>query len=159
MWIELPKLWIAVINCLGIPAAHLGIAWASTRVPATAFNPDGLFFRTGWWERGGRLYERLFLVRRWKHLLPDAAPWFRGFAKGQLRSTDPAYLKTFATETCRGESSHWIQLLVIGSFILWTPFPAALVIIAWSLLSNLPCIINLRLTRIRIQALRRRRQR
>ena len=59
-----------------------------------------------------RLYERVFLVRRWKHLLPDAAPWFGGVAKAKLQSAEPAYLDTFAAETRRGEFSHWLQLIL-----------------------------------------------
>jgi len=150
MWIDLPHLWIAILNCLGIPAAHLLVAWGSTRLPSSVFRA-----RSGRPPaRDGRLYEKLFLVRRWKHLLPDAAPWFGGIAKATLQSADPAYLDTFAAETRRGEFSHWLQLLVISAFILWTPFPAALAIIAWAILSNLPCIINLRHTRLRIRHLR-----
>ena len=151
MWIELPKLWIAVINCLGIPAAHLLVAWLSSRLPATTFHPEGFLFRTRAWERSGFLYQRVFHVRRWKHRLPDAAPWFQGFAKGKLSSTDPAYLQTFITETCRGELSHWLQVIAISGFTIITPYPASLAIIAYSLLSNLPCIINLRHTRIRLK--------
>lgn len=152
MWIELPGLWIALLNGLGIPAAHLLIAWGCTRLPTTLFRsrrpplPGGSF----------RLYERLFLVRRWKALLPDAAPWFGGIPKGRLQSADAAYLDTFAAETRRGEFSHWLQMIVISTFILWTPFPAALVIIGWALVSNLPCIISLRHTRLRILNLRHR---
>lgn len=152
MWIELPNLWIATINCLGIPTAHLLIAWLSTLLPSGTFRPEGFLFRTRSWERGGFLYERVFHVRRWKHHLPDAAPWFKGFAKGRLSSTDPDYLRTFITEACRGELSHWLQVIAISSFVIITPYPASLIIIAYSLVSNLPCIINLRHTRIRLKA-------
>ncbi len=152
MWIDIPNLWIALLNCLGIPAAHLLIAWGSTRLPASIFHseatrPSGL---------NGRFYERVFFVRRWKHLLPDAAPWFGGIAKARLQSVDPTALGLFAAETRRGECSHWLQLLTISGFILWTPWPVALIIIAWALISNLPCIISLRHTRLRIQHLRHR---
>ncbi len=153
MWIELPNLWIAVINCLGIPATHLLISWLSTRLPAATFHPEGPLFHTRAWERGGFPYQRIFKVRQWKDRLPDAAPWFKGFAKGKLRSTEPAYLRTFILETCRGEFSHWLQIIAISCFIAITPYPACLFIIAYSLLSNLPCIINLRHTRIRLKKL------
>lgn len=146
MWIELPNLWIALLNGIGIPAAHLLIAWGSTRIPFA-------LFRTSRGPLPGdsvRIYERLFLVRRWKDLLPDAAPWFGGMPKARLQSADTTYLDTFAAETRRGEFSHWLQMLVISAFILWTPFPAALVIIGWAILSNLPCILSLRHTRLRI---------
>lgn len=146
MWIELPNLWIALANCFGIPAAHLLIAWGSTRLPSSVFRAIPNRPPT----HDGKLYDRLFLVRRWKHLLPDAAPWLGGIAKGQLRSSDLAYLESFTAETRRGEFSHWLQWIAISTFVIWTPYPAALVILAWAALSNLPCIINLRFTRIRI---------
>lgn len=150
MWIDLPNLWIALLNGLGIPAAHLLIAWGCTKLPASLYQVGPARPPRS----ADRLYERLFLVRRWKHLLPDAAPMFGGIPKAELRSTDPEFLATFVAETRRGEFSHWLQLLVISSFIAWTPFPAALIIIAWALFSNLPCIISLRHTRLRIQRLR-----
>lgn len=151
MWIELPAVWIVILNCLGIPAVHLLIAWWSTCLPARLFRPEAMFFRPGPWERGGTLYARLLRVRSWNRMLPDAGPWFRGFSKGRLSSRDPAYFRTFIIEACRGEFSHWVQMLAIAGFIAWNPYPFNLVIIGWSLLSNLPCIVNLRYTRLRLQ--------
>ena len=151
MWIELPDFWIFVVNCVGIPAAHLLTAWCSNVLPRSFFKPDSFLYRTRQWEVTTGIYERWFHIRRWKHLLPDAAPWFSGFAKAGLKSTDSTYLKQFVAETCRGEFSHWIQILVIGSFIIWTPSPASWIIVGYSLLSNMPCILNLRHTRVRLR--------
>ncbi len=150
MWIELPNLWIAILNCLGIPAAHLLVSWWASALPSSRFHPDSLLFRHRLWERGGSFYQKVFRVRSWKHRLPDAATWFGGIAKRRLESTGRRYLETFAIETCRGEFAHWLQILVISGFILWTPWPYSPVIIAYALLSNLPCVINLRHTRIRL---------
>jgi len=151
MWIELPALWIVILNCLGIPAVHLLVAWWSTCLPARLFRPEAMLFRSRWWELSGVLYARLFRVRSWNRMLPDAAPWFGGIPKARIKSRDPAYLRTFQIETCRGEFSHWVQMIAIVGFIAWNPYPFNLVIIGWSLLSNLPCIINLRSTRLRLQ--------
>ena len=149
MWIELPNIWIAVINILGIPVCHLGIAWLSTCLPVSFFQRNTLsparraasnYF----------LYEKILLVRHWKHHLPDAAPWFKGFPKGTLDSTDLDYLESFVSETRRGECSHWIQMILIALFVLWTPCPACIIIITYAIISNAPCIINLRYTRLRI---------
>lgn len=149
MWIDLPNIWIAVINILGIPLCHLAIAWLSTRLPGQIFErplpisckPKAFYYR------------ELLRVRQWKNLLPDAAPWFRGFAKGKLQSTESSYLRTFITETRRGEFSHWLQMACIGLFIIWTPYPWSIIILIYAILSNTPCIINLRYTRLRITAL------
>lgn len=150
MWIELPNLWIAVINIIGIPATHLLIAWWSTRLPSTWFAPRKSLPTK---KKAHPIYEKLFLIRHWKHLLPDAAPWFKGFPKGSLQPTDPSYLRTFILETRRGEFSHWVQTIVITAFIAWNPYPANIIIIVYAFLSNLPCILNLRYTRQRLFAL------
>lgn len=151
MWIELPGPWIFVVNCLGIPFVHLLISWWTAGLPARRFCPSGFWFRSRGWERTGKTYQRLFLTRRWKSILPDGATWFKGFAKGRLDSMDLPYLERFVVETCRGEFAHWLQLIAIFGFIAWTPWPFSWVIIVYSMLSNFPCIINLRHTRGRLQ--------
>ncbi len=152
MWIELPPIWIYSINILGIPTVHLLVAWWSHKKPISSFDPLSPLFCSRSWEANQRIYEFL-KVRIWKNLLPDAAAWFSGFAKASLNSTDPDYLRIFVKETCRGEESHWLQLLLILPFVLWTPFPQSVIIIVYAFFSNIPCILNLRQTRLRIQKL------
>lgn len=151
MWIEMPPLWIAVINIIAIPATHLLIAWWSTSLPAHLFdtrnkppaaNPNPL-------------YARLFMIRRWKNLLPDGSFWLKGFPKAKLKSVKPEYLRTFILETRRGEFSHWIQMICISGFIAWNPYPANIIIVCYAVLSNTPCILNLRYTRRRMNRLLR----
>jgi len=147
MIFDLQNWQIALLNCLGIPAVHLSCAALFTWLPQILFTPQfkkPLLF-------GTTFFENVLLVKKWKHLLPDAAPWFNGFAKGTLTHTDPSYLKTFITETHRGEICHWAQFwLIIAIFPLWTPTPWQSILFVWACLSNLPCIINLRYTRIRL---------
>lgn len=146
MWIEWPPLWTGVANVLVIPAVHLGVSWLVTRLP------DGWFSARGGgvarWE--GRFYERWLMIRRWKDSLPDAAPWFGGAAKARLERRDPDYLRSFARETRRGEWAHWGQALLLNICLLWTPLPWAWIIVGYALLSNLPCILNQRYTRLRL---------
>lgn len=151
MWIELPAIWIVVLNVLGIPVVHMLVAWWSTRLSLKRFRPSAPFYRLRKWEGGGRFYERVLLVRAWKDRLPDAGPWFSGFSKGGLKSRDRAYLEEFNQETCRGEFSHWMQTVVILVFLIWNPYPANLVIFCYAFLSNLPCIISQRHTRCRLE--------
>lgn len=151
MWIELPTAWIIVLNVVGIPAAHLLVAWWFTAMEGERFSPEGFLFRGRNWEREGQFYRRVFQVHRWKKFLPDGAAWLRGFAKGSLASRERSYLETFLRETCRGEAAHWVQMLVIFLFVVWNPFPANLVIIGYSVHSNLPCIISQRFTRARLR--------
>lgn len=152
MWVELPYLWIGLMNAIGIPAAHLGISWAFTKMPLLDFNPDRFPFQKMPGE-SRKSYDLTFRLRAWKHLLPDAGPWFGGFAKKNLHSSDSEFLKRFRAETCRSEAAHWAQVLVIASFSIWTPWPWALVIIGYAIASNLPCILLQRQNRLRLTAI------
>lgn len=151
MLLDLSNFWIVVLNVIGIPAIHLGISWFYTRMDRARFDPHSALFRVRPWELKGKIYQRLFRIRSWKHLLPDAAPWFDGFTKGKLRERDPAYLRAFVAETCRGEAAHYAQIPVILLTLIWNPWPvAAIVMIFYAFLSNLPCLILQRFTRARL---------
>ena len=147
MWCELSNLSIILLNVLWIPLTHILLAWVSTILPISFFyranNVPACEFEM-------MLQHRVFFTRKWKNILPDAAPWLGGFAKGKLLETSPEYLRRFVIETRRGEFSHWLQMALICGFILWNPWPANLIIVCYALLSNLPCILNLRYTRARI---------
>ncbi len=154
MWVELSGLWIVVANVIGIPAIHLGISWIYTRMDRDRFEPSSALYLERGWERQGRLYEKFFRIRKWKHLLPDAAPWFSGFAKGKLSKRDPKFVRAFIAETCRSESAHYAQIPGILLTLIWNPWPvAAGVMIIYAFLSNLPCILLQRFTRIRMRKL------
>lgn len=150
MFLTLPEIWIVLLNALGIPAAHFGISWAFTRAPGGLFDPARWPFRPFPGE-SARRYERHTFIRHWKERLPDAAPWFGGFAKKRLRGADPEFLRRFIAESCRSEAAHWAQVLVIAGFITWTPWPWALVILAYAIASNLPCILLQRYNRLRFR--------
>ncbi len=89
-----------------------------TGLPAARINPASWLFKPRGWERGGVFYEALG-VRRWKDRLPDAGPWFAGgFAKRDLSSRGPDYLRRFLLETCRGEWAHWLAMAAAPFFFL-----------------------------------------
>jgi glycosyl-4,4'-diaponeurosporenoate acyltransferase len=150
MRIELPMAWVIVLNVGGWPAIQMGLAWAFTRLPPNWFNPSNAFS----WERGGRFYEVVFGVKRWKDRLPDAARWFGGgFAKAALAEKNPDYLQRFIQETWRGELCHWAAMACAPLFFLWNPWWGDLIIVAYALGANLPCILAQRYNRARLQKL------
>ncbi len=152
MLLELSNLWIVILNVIGIPAIHLGISWFYTRMSRDQFDPQSFLFKPRAWEEGGRIYQKLFRIRQWKNLLPDAAPWFDGFAKGKLSHRDPAYFRAFIAETCRGEAAHYAQIPGIMLTLIWNPWPvAAIVMVIYAFLSNIPCLILQRFTRARLR--------
>lgn len=147
MFLDLSNFWIITLNVLGIPTAHIFLSVVSTRLPDTFFER-----RSGLTPSSFELalHQKLFLTRKWKACLPDAAPWMGGFPKAKLLGSTPEYLRKFVLETRRGEFSHWAQLIVISAFTGWNPWPANLIIVGYAILSNLPCILNLRYTRLRL---------
>jgi glycosyl-4,4'-diaponeurosporenoate acyltransferase len=148
--IEPPIVWIVVLNVVGWLIIQLGLAWAFTRLPVDWFRPGP----GGAWEQGGRFYERVWAIKRWKDLLPDAARWFTGgFAKGKLAGANPAYYERFIRETWRGELCHWCAIGCAPIFFLWNPWWGELIIVAYALAANLPCILVQRYNRLRIARL------
>ncbi|MBE0541379.1 MAG: glycosyl-4,4'-diaponeurosporenoate acyltransferase [Verrucomicrobia bacterium] len=154
MLIELPIAWIIGLNVAGWLAIQMGFAWVFTKLPVTWFNPGGAFD----WECNGRFHERVFRIKAWKDRLPDAARWFGGgFAKGTLARADRDYLRRFIRETWRGELCHWCALGCAPVFFLWNPWWGDLIIVAYALAANLPCILAQRYNRARFHKLLARR--
>lgn len=154
MLIELPILWIVMLNVVGWLAIQMGFAWVFTKLPVAWFNPTSAFA----WEHDGRFYERVFRIKAWKDRLPDAARWFGGgFAKGTLAGTQQDYLKRFVRETWRGELCHWAAMACAPVFFLWNPWWGDVIIVAYALAANLPCILAQRYNRARFQRLLARR--
>lgn len=147
MPIDLPTPWIIFLNVGGWLLIQLCLAWAFTRMPMMWFNP----VPPHPWEDDGRFYERLFFIRAWKGLLPDAASWFAGgFGKRTLAGRRPEYMQRFQRETRRGELCHWIAIAFTPVFFLWNPWWGDLIIVAYALLANLPCILVQRYNRARM---------
>jgi glycosyl-4,4'-diaponeurosporenoate acyltransferase len=150
MPIELPLIWIAILNITLWPVIQMTLAWGFMRMPAAWFDvPDrGFHLET-------RLfYERWFGVKHWKDRLPDGARWFGGgFVKNELLTTDAAYLERFIRETRRGELCHGCALLFVPIFFLWNPWWGNLVIVAYAIIANLPCVIAQRYNRLRLRHL------
>ncbi len=148
MWIELPLPWVVTLNVLGWPVIQLTLAWAWTRIPANCLRPSAALA----FEAGGHFYQRAFRIRSWKDRLPDGANWLSGgFAKASMQGRSPQYIQRFIRETWRGELCHWSALLFIPLFMAWNPWWADLVMIAYALIANLPCILVQRFNRARMQ--------
>ena len=139
-------IWTA--NILGWPLIHIAVAYAALRLPARLFTQDSCITAPRSWEREGRLYRDWLEIRRWKAILPDGAPWLGGFAKKRMRNRNASYIAQFLVETRRAELAHWCMLLCLPLFFLWNPPWARLVMTAYALVANLPCIFAQRYNRI-----------
>ena len=149
MPLELPMIWIVILNVLLWPVIQVALAWGFTRMPVCWFNPPVTpAFETA------AFYEKFLLIKHWKNLLPDGADWIGGaFNKSQLRATDREYLHRFIIESWRGELCHGCALLFVPVFFLWNPWWGNCVILAYALIANLPCLIAQRYNRIRLRRL------
>jgi glycosyl-4,4'-diaponeurosporenoate acyltransferase len=152
-------LLILAANLLGWPLIHLAISFMALRLPSHRFAQDSWLTAPRRWERDGRLYRDWLAIRKWKSQLPDGAPWLGGAARKKLKFRDATYLAQFLLETRRAEWAHWSMLCCLPLFFLWNPPWACLVMTAYALAANLPCIFAQRYNRITLERVVRTRNR
>lgn len=138
--------WAA--NVLGWPLIHLSVGSLAVRLPRSLFERDNWLTGPRSWERGGRLYRDVFAIRKWKSKLPDGAPWLGGTAKNQISRRGKSGLADFVLETRRAEIAHWAMLACTPVFFLWNPPWASLIMLAYALGANFPCILAQRYNRL-----------
>jgi len=154
MLISLPVVWIIIIDFVGWFIIHMSVAYGITRLPKRYINTSAWLYRQRSWEKRGRIYEKLFQIKRWKGLLPDGAALFKqGFRKKQLASPTREYLQEFILEMCRAELVHWLVILFAPVFFIWNWWWAGIIMIVYALLANMPCIIAQRYNRVRFRRL------
>jgi glycosyl-4,4'-diaponeurosporenoate acyltransferase len=145
--------WAA--NILGWPLLQITIGYFALRVPSRFFVRDTWLTAPRRWEQDGRGYREWLAIRKWKGLLPDAAPWFGHPAKKTLVERDPASLAQFLIETRRAEIAHWIMLCCLPVFFLWNPPWARWVMALYAVAANLPCILAQRYNRLVVDRIAR----
>lgn len=145
--------WTILLCFLVWLCLQTGFAFFCLFLPNRYFAPDGLIFRSHCWEKEGQIYEKLFNVKRWKHLLPDGGMVWkkRGFRKKKLESFSKDSLNRFLIESSRGEMTHWLPIFFFWIFWLFTPPMVPWIMLIYALLANMPCIIVQRYNRPRVQ--------
>ena len=150
--IDLPIFWTLFIDIGAWAFFHMVISLSMATIPVTYFEKDNSLYKLRMWEKSGQLWEQLFSVRKWKHLIPDGTKVIqKGFEKNVLASNDQHYLDMFVIETRRAELTHWLSILPAGLFFLWNPAWAGWIMVVYALLFNLPIIIVQRYNRPRIE--------
>lgn len=147
---------LTVLACFLVwPVLQVGAALICLNLPDRFLSPDALFFRTYRFEDGGRIYERIFHIRKWKHLLPDGGMVWkkRGFRKKKLESFSEENLDRFLVESVRGELTHWLAIFPFWVFWFFTPPFVPWIMLVYALLVNIPCILAQRYNRPRVQHL------
>lgn len=132
-------------------AIEIGSGFLVHHFPAGWFGRDRWLTRERGWERGGRTYQRLFGVRRWKDRLPEAGDWFAGGMRKRLQANHTReQLAALIEETRRAEITHWLPFPLSFSFFLWNPPEIAIWMPIVALLGNAPFIMVQRYNRPRI---------
>lgn len=140
------------------PLIQVGAALISLYIPDKFYHYNRFPYRTLKLELNGEIYQKVFFVKKWKHLLPDGAKAWKkkGYEKKHLKSFDPANLEKFLIESCRAELTHIIPILSVWVFFLFTDPLIGLIMVLYSILTNVPCLIAQRYNRPRIVKLLKR---
>jgi len=154
MILHLPSLLNVIVDFVAWFIIHVFVSLFVARIPYDSFRPDSWLYKERKLENSGRLYTTFFKINKWKELLPDGAAVFKGgFRKKRLGSSNSAYLRRFILETCRAELTHWGIFVFCPVFFIWNDWWIGLVMIAYAILVNIPCIITQRYNRIRLRKL------
>jgi glycosyl-4,4'-diaponeurosporenoate acyltransferase len=136
---------------------HLGVSISVAKIKPDAFDPESWLYRGRSWEREGKIYKTFLGVRKWKRVLPDGAAVFKsGFRKKHLRNQDSVYMHRFIIETCRAELAHWVIFVFSFVFFIWNDWWIGMIMIAYALIVNIPCVIAQRYNRARLKRFEKR---
>jgi glycosyl-4,4'-diaponeurosporenoate acyltransferase len=130
----------------------IGVGWWMAHRPVESLTGRGWLLRLRPFEQGGRWYERRCRVSAWKDRLPEAGTWFGGLSKAHLPPAAAGGLARYRAECVRAETTHWLALLPLVLFAIWTPWRLLVVLVVGGLACNLPCIVAPRYNRARIDA-------
>jgi glycosyl-4,4'-diaponeurosporenoate acyltransferase len=152
MLLHLPALPTILLDIAAWMIIHMGVAYLMTHIPLSSFDTGFWLYKQKKWEKEGKIYVRIFRLKKWKKRLPDGAALFKkGFKKKHLKELDDVYLDDFIRETCRAEFTHWVMFLLSPVFFIWNPWYVGIVMIVYAILVNVPCIIIQRYNRIRLK--------
>jgi len=152
MLLHLPTLPTILLDIAAWLIIHMGVSYLMTHIPLGSFDTGFWLYKQRKWEKDGKIYVRIFRLKKWKKRLPDGAALFKkGFKKKHLKGLDGVYLDNFIRETRRAELTHWIMFLFSPVFFIWNLWYVGIIMIIYAALVNLPCIIIQRYNRIRLK--------
>jgi glycosyl-4,4'-diaponeurosporenoate acyltransferase len=152
MLLYLPTLPTILLDIAAWLIIHMGVSYSMTHIPRRSFDTGFWLYKQRKWEKDGKIYVRIFRLRKWKKRLPDGAALFKkGFKKKHLKELDNVYLDDFIRETCRAELTHWIMFLFSLVFFIWNPWWVGIMMIVYAIMVNVPCVIIQRYNRIRLK--------
>ena len=151
MIISLPIFWVILLDCIAWAIIQPSVAYFSMGFPPSVLNHDSWLYRTRRWEAGGKIYNDVFHVKRWKWRLPYGGELFqKDFTMKTVTSREEGYLRLWVQESCRSELCHWLAITPAFFFFLWNPFWLWMVMVLYAVLFNAISIIVQRYNRPRL---------
>jgi len=89
------------------------VGWLGMHLPKALIQPSRFLFQTFVWEKDGRIYQALFMVKSWKGNL---TLWRQSFPILDslcelLGEVSVNHIDRWILETCRSELTHWLAIL------------------------------------------------
>jgi glycosyl-4,4'-diaponeurosporenoate acyltransferase len=151
MIFHLPSVLNVIIDFIAWLLIHVIVSVLVAKMQPDSFNPESWIYKERHWENNGKFYETFFNIKKWKEFLPDGAAVSKsGFRKKRLSNNDADYIRRFILETCRAELTHWVIFLFSVIFFIWNDWWIGLIMIAYAIVVNIPCVITQRYNRIRL---------
>lgn len=127
------------------------LTFLSGKIPEDLLSYKRSLYKEKKWEKGGKIYDTFFHVKKWKVLLPDISDFIKpAFCKKVLKEYNENYLSTFLIESCRSELTHWAIILSAFLFSIWCDLLKVLKLVLLAIILNMPFIIIQRYNRPRI---------
>lgn len=143
-----------IVDILAWVVLHLGIGFLSSRIPLKWLHPECKLFQTFAWEKDGKIYDQIFHVCSWKHIIPNGSAVYSGtFSIKNLKTFDLDYLRRWLKESVRSEICHYIMIIPGFFFFLWNNVVVGWLMVAYAFINNLVPIVLQRFNRPRMRKL------
>lgn len=136
---------LVIVDSAAWASLSLVVGYGAHRLPDRWLQRDTALTRLRAFERDGALWETRTHIRKWKGRLPEAGAFFGGPSKRHLNGD----LRRMVIETRRAELVHWALIAGGPIFSLWNPPPMALIMMAFAIVANGPCLVVQRFNRAR----------
>lgn len=142
-------IYLGVLGILCFPAGR----WFANVI----WNPDLFPFKEHRWEDGGKIYDRLLKIKKWKDKVPDVSKWLPNVVpRKKLTRPSIEELDDMIQETCVAELIHMLLCVLSVPVLFISPgITGIAVLILDVFLGNLPFAIIQRYNRFRYLKTRR----
>lgn len=143
---------LAAVLVLSLVWLAIGVATgaAASLLPRRLLAHDTWLTRPRAFEDGGRFYQRVLRINRWKDSLPEAGAFGGGESLAHIAARDPRTLSRFAEGTRRAEYVHWANVAAGPCFFVFLPPWGGAVMTVFALAVHVPFICIQRYNRPRV---------